>query len=403
VSGERLVSAATTSPAATADECPLDVLFVTEAFDCGGAERQIAVLCETLVAAGVRCRLFSGRTPTAFLGTFESAGIEVVSAHSTRRFGGDARRLLAKTIAAERPDAVVAVGLKAQAWAVADTALIGIPCVFAQHAMPAEKGLAWRTAEVAFSYGASRVVACSRTQAEALAKAGYRAGRIDVVTNGVDTDEFRPQPHTRRETRAAWGVPEDAFVVGIVAGHRPVKRYDLFFDLIDRLARRDDRVYGVSVGTGAMLEADRSTAAAREAAGNLRVIGGWDDMPAAYSAMDCLVLVSDHEVLPMVILEAQACGVPVVSFDVGGAHELVTDSETGYLVRKGDMEALEARVTALRVNPSLASELGAAARRAVEATHSARAMAAGYLDVIGRALGPGGGASIAKAPTGRSS
>lgn len=88
---------------------------------------------------------------------------------------------------------------------------------------------------------------------------------------------------------------------------------------------------------------------------------GWvssDKMIALYYQADIFVLPSYHEGLPMAILEAMACGLPVVSTRVGGIPELVSGGENGILVDPGDRPALLASLTTLLADPALRDKMG---------------------------------------------
>jgi glycosyltransferase involved in cell wall biosynthesis len=95
-------------------------------------------------------------------------------------------------------------------------------------------------------------------------------------------------------------------------------------------------------------------------------LGFQDDVPAIVKAADVMALPSRDEGLPLAVLEAMACGRPVVSTPVGGVPEAVIDGETGLLVRPDDSEALAGAVLRILRDNDLASRLGAAARHRVE-------------------------------------
>lgn len=91
-----------------------------------------------------------------------------------------------------------------------------------------------------------------------------------------------------------------------------------------------------------------------------------EDVACWMKAADILVLPSHNEGLPNVILEAMACGLPVVATDVGGIPEAVVHGETGFLVPPGDHQELTARILALARNIDLRRTMGPAGRRRIE-------------------------------------
>ena len=89
------------------------------------------------------------------------------------------------------------------------------------------------------------------------------------------------------------------------------------------------------------------------------------DVPQLLGLVDVLLLTSHIEANPVSILEAMACGKPVVATRVGSVSESVLDGETGYLVEPGCMDAIVRRVVELFQNPARAAAFGAAGRQHV--------------------------------------
>ena len=96
--------------------------------------------------------------------------------------------------------------------------------------------------------------------------------------------------------------------------------------------------------------------------GLLQWLGHVDDMPALLRSVDAVVLPSYREGLPKGLIEAAACALPLVTADVPGCREVVTDGIDGLRVPVRDAAALAAAIARLHDDPALASRLGAAAR-----------------------------------------
>lgn len=101
----------------------------------------------------------------------------------------------------------------------------------------------------------------------------------------------------------------------------------------------------------------------------------------ALADADCLVLPSYSEALPMAILEAMACGLPVIAASVGSIPSVIEDGVEGFLIPPGDADALARRMLQLSADAELCRRLGAAARLRVERQFSLDAMAGKILDV----------------------
>ncbi len=91
-------------------------------------------------------------------------------------------------------------------------------------------------------------------------------------------------------------------------------------------------------------------------------LGHVDDMPALLAVVDVVVLPSYREGLPKTLIEAAACGLPLITTDAPGCREVVTPEMDGLLIPVGDAEALARAIARLHEDPALAARLGAAAR-----------------------------------------
>jgi glycosyltransferase involved in cell wall biosynthesis len=111
-------------------------------------------------------------------------------------------------------------------------------------------------------------------------------------------------------------------------------------------------------------------------------LGTRGDVAELLSLVDVLMLTSHMEANPVSILEALACGIPVVATRVGSIPESVHDGENGYLVSPGDEEGLAARVVELFNAPDLARRFGLAGRQAVTDRWSVERMVSGYEELI---------------------
>jgi glycosyltransferase involved in cell wall biosynthesis len=169
--------------------------------------------------------------------------------------------------------------------------------------------------------------------------------RFLVIPNGIDVQRFRPDTRLRAEVREQWGVSPDELLVGIVARLDPMKDYPNFLEAAAKLARRENGVRFVSVGTGP----EDYAGALRERAHDLGLdkgliwAGARGDLPAVYNALDLLVSSSAFgEGFSNVLGEAMACGVSCVATDVGDAREILGDG--GVVVPPGNADALVAGI-----------------------------------------------------------
>lgn len=210
---------------------------------------------------------------------------------------------------------------------------------------------------------------------------GIDPGRISRICNGVDTGRFRPaQP------------PEAEFVIGTVGRLQAVKNQALLLEafarlLADRPAERA-RLRLALIGDGP--ERGRLERMAVEAGMADRVdFAGWnDDVAASLASLSVFVLPSLNEGISNTVLEAMACGLPVVATAVGGTPELVSNGETGFLVDSGDVAGMAGRLAAYLDSPGLRQRHGTAARGRACHEFSIERMVADYDTLYRRLLGP---------------
>jgi glycosyltransferase involved in cell wall biosynthesis len=205
----------------------------------------------------------------------------------------------------------------------------------------------------------TRIVANSEKAKQVTAEIeGVDPGIIDVLYNGVNTDDFYPSSAPRHDLPVA--IPRDSRVVGIVANYRPVKDLVLFLKAAAIVTRTSDDVYFLLVGRGP-LEHDLR-ALANELNISDRVIftcGNGEVLP--YLHRMCIgCLSSESEGFSNSLLEYMAVGLPVVAVDVGGNSEAVVDGKTGFLVRSRTPEAFAAPILRLLADESMRLRMGQA-------------------------------------------
>jgi glycosyltransferase involved in cell wall biosynthesis len=198
---------------------------------------------------------------------------------------------------------------------------------------------------------------------------GIPEDRLFFLPNTPDVDRFRREATaarprrdvTRARLRTAATAPVAIFVGRLLA----IKEVDTLLEAWSLVReRRPDAMLWV-VGAG-----PERARLLRRAGDGVRFAGfcQQEELPALYAAADCFVLPSRDEPWGVVVNEAAACGLPLVTSDrVGAAADLVHQGQTGYTFPAGDARALAARLLAILGLPDRGASLGAAARRVVSA------------------------------------
>lgn len=202
--------------------------------------------------------------------------------------------------------------------------------------------------------------------------------RTVVIGNGVDVDRYTPATATQRtHARADVGLGPDDVAVAFVGHEYDRKGLPL---VLDALVGAPDTLHLVVVG-GTEDMVDRLVRTARELGlgDRLHAVGQVADPVPYFHACDVFVLPSAYESYGLVVLEALACGLPVLASATGCVPDVIVDGVNGYVVER-DPADIRRRLTDLA-----SADLGAwsrAARTSAEA-HSWRRIAREYLDVLG--------------------
>jgi glycosyltransferase involved in cell wall biosynthesis len=230
--------------------------------------------------------------------------------------------------------------------------------------------------------------------------------RIVTYYPPADTGLFRPSAELRASTRKSLGIPDEALVVGMVANLNPQKGIEYFIRAAAKVREAVPEARFLLVG--ASYETQRAYSASIEAeiaakglASALVRTGGRSDTERLYPAMDVKLLTSvpESEGAPTTVIEAMACGVPVVATGVGSVRELVLDGSTGFVVPPLDDGAIAQRTIELLQAPALRTRMSRAAREQAVARFDVGVCAEthrhAYELALGRTISPSGARAAA--------
>lgn len=170
---------------------------------------------------------------------------------------------------------------------------------------------------------------------------------VTVVPNGVDPNLFHDgAPGDRAELRQSLGLGTE-FVWLAVGRFEIAKDYPNMLRAFAQVHERYPEAVLLLAGRGTLQEQAEALARHLNLASAVRFLGVRNDVPALLNAADAFVMSSAWEGMPMVLLEAAASGLPIVSTRVGGNQEVVLDGETGFLAPPRDAGALAAAMSRL--------------------------------------------------------
>lgn len=205
---------------------------------------------------------------------------------------------------------------------------------------------------------------------------GLSERRIRVIANGVDVETFCPQ--NRDHLRAEFGIPENRFVIGNVARLDPVKNQEVILRALARLHSSSSRPYLLIVGEGQHREALECAIRQLDLKEDVQLLGYSHRIPELLNCMDLYIQSSFYEGFSNTILEAMACGLPVLASDVGGTADLFSADPEGMFFAPDDVETLAVQIWQLQQNPAARAALAGRARAHVVENFSVQAMVRGY-------------------------
>lgn len=215
--------------------------------------------------------------------------------------------------------------------------------LIARHALP-QRMIRWAAGR------ASAVIGVSAALVEALAGLGVDRAKLHVLRNGVDLERFKQLP--REESRHALGVNGSPVLLSV--GNLVVnKGHDLVIDALALLKPSFPSIRLIVIGQGPEHSRLESLAQARGIAANVTFAGpiANEKLAAWYGVADVLVLASSREGWPNVLLEAMACGTPVVATSVGGVPEMITDPQAGILAEERSATGIAQALSRMLTRP----------------------------------------------------
>jgi glycosyltransferase involved in cell wall biosynthesis len=228
-------------------------------------------------------------------------------------------------------------------------------------------------------------VAICTDLASELAVNGVNSAAIRLVPNSVDTQKFRPVNRREKQMlRTKLALPQDDTIITYTGRLVSYKGLPLLLDVWTELNRERKDSTLVLLGSGGLdmhnceaeLKAYVSEHGLRD---SVHFAGDVPNVHEYLQASDIFVFPTESDAFPLALVEAMACGLPVVSTPVGGIKDIITHMHDGLLVPPAERRQTYDALTTLMAEPALAARLGEAARQTVQERYSAAKVTQKYV------------------------
>ncbi|WP_425639461.1 glycosyltransferase [Algoriphagus yeomjeoni] len=197
-----------------------------------------------------------------------------------------------------------------------------------------------------------------------------RGGRMNlkVIQNGVNTNVFKRVTQEKskksevRNLKSELTIPKNAPVIGIVAVFRDQKRLWLWVEVAVKILEQCPEAHFLLVGDGEWRERIEEQIKKSEKEAHFHLVGVQKEVIPYLSIMDIYMSSSEFEGLPIAMLEAMSCEVPVVATRAGGIGEVIQHGVQGYLTEIDDWAKMADYAVELIQNPMLQNQMAKAAR-----------------------------------------
>ncbi len=210
--------------------------------------------------------------------------------------------------------------------------------------------------------------------------------RVEVITNGVDLNRFKPAADNRA-MREVLGIPSDAFVIGSVGSLREVKNPGFLIRAFAEFSRHERNGFLLIVGDGPLRSELEALGRALGVAQRILFRGRQANVRDHIVAMDLFVQPSFKEGSPTAVLEALACGVPVIAARSSGCVELQERTGVPLLVDGHDDASLARQLVRLHADAGRCAALGQQGRQVVAESFSFEKMINAYERVYRAVIG----------------
>lgn len=361
----------------------MKILHVVNSLEHGGLEKLTLRLVKSLKEGGVNCEIVCLSKAGELAEIAEASGIKVTTIGRKNKFDFGLIFKLMKICKKSKADIIHTHNFGPLIYGTLAAKLCGKKCINTRHGRTNDKTYRFIWAMNDFVIPVSKDTQKHLTEFNRIAKSKMR-----VIYNGVNLNRYSSSMNDeqKRKIKKGIGLPKDAFLILNVGRLSREKDQETLLKAFRKLRKKKADVYLAIVGDGVLREKLESIAKDFEIAERVCFLGFRNDVNDLVGACDVYVSSSYREGLSLAILEAMACGKPVIATKIGGTAEAVLDGKTGYLVPCGFPERIETAIMKIFINRKILAELGVNARKRAEELFSLKTMVQCYQDLYHEVL-----------------
>jgi glycosyltransferase involved in cell wall biosynthesis len=198
--------------------------------------------------------------------------------------------------------------------------------------------------------------------------------KLSVIYQGLELDRSMRLDEDKIKVKNTLNIESNDFVVGMIGRLEPIKGPGYFVEAAKYVAQRFLETKFIIVGEGSLRRVLEKKIEEYGLRNRFTLLGWREDIGAVLSILDILVLPSLNEAVGMVLIEAQAQGIPIVATQVGGIPEIVRNNQTGILVPAGDSKELAKAISYLLADVQKRLQMSEAAKEWVRGRFEAKTM-----------------------------
>ncbi|MDI6794277.1 MAG: glycosyltransferase [bacterium] len=325
------------------------VMQVIATLEVGGAEGQLYELVKELnkekYAVSV-CGLTRGGPLKEKI---EELGIPVYILGKRNKLDFTILFRLASLLKRKKIDLVHTWMFTANMWGRLAAILAHVPCLVASERTVAfEKDACRNVIDKILAGFTDLIIANSEGVRRSCLKRGLPSEKLSVITNSCHLEIFGVREDCIKKTKTKLGIKDGSLLVGSIGVLRPEKGHRFLVHSIPAVLNIFPEAIFILVGDGPQRKELEELSVKLGISQKVKFLGQRRDVPDILSCLNVFVLPSLYEGLPNAVLEAMACGLPVIGTDVEGTNEVVVDGETGILVPPKDPARLAGAILARR-------------------------------------------------------